>query len=148
MSGPDAILDTNVFVSARNPQEEGYAPCRALLDAIDNARIRAVVSTITLAELRAGYSPEEVPTVWRPLSAHLLSSPNYDVESVDADIAEAAGTLRHSARLALPDAIIVATGQVRGANCLVTQDVNLLKARVNFPVKAPGEFLRFVSSRL
>jgi predicted nucleic acid-binding protein len=146
VSGPDAILDTNVFVSARNPQEEGYAQCRAILDAIDNARIRAIVSTITLAELRAGYSPEEVPTVWRPLSAHLLSSPNYHVHPVDADIAEAAGRLRQASRLALPDAIVVATGMVRGADCLVTQDQVLLKASINFPIKSPGMFLRSVPS--
>ena len=145
MSGPDAIVDTNIFVSARNPREDGHAACRALLEAIDSDKVQAIVSTVTLAELRAGFSPEEVPTVWRPLSAHLHSSPNYVVEAVDSDIAEAAGALRHSSRLTLPHALIVATGQVRRAKCVVTQDLELRKARIGLPIKKPSEFLLGIS---
>jgi predicted nucleic acid-binding protein len=147
VSGPDAIVDTNIFVSARNPREAGHAACRAILEAIDSDRIQAIVSTVTLAELRAGFSPEMVPTVWRPLSAHLHSSPNYVVEAVDSDIAEAAGELRQSKPLTIPDAIIVATGQVRRAKCLVTQDLRLRRAGVGLPMKGPIEFLLGISGR-
>ncbi|MCI4344643.1 MAG: PIN domain-containing protein [Thermoplasmata archaeon] len=141
------IVDTNVFVSARNPGEGGYAACRALLDAIDGHRIRAMVSTVTFAELRAGFSAEQVRTVWKPLSAHLLSSPDFRVEPVDADVAEAAGELRQSGRLALPDALIVATGRLRGAQCLVTQDLELRKVKFGLSIKGPTELLRSVSNR-
>ncbi|MCI4330355.1 MAG: PIN domain-containing protein [Thermoplasmata archaeon] len=147
MSGPDAIVDTNVFVSARNPREAGYDACRALLDAIDGHRVRAMVSTVTLAELRAGFAAEEVPTVWNPLLAHLLSSPDFRVEPVDADVAEAAGELRQSGRLALPDALIVATGRLRRAQCLVTQDLELRKVKIGISIKEPTEFLRSMSDR-
>jgi predicted nucleic acid-binding protein len=145
VSGPDAIVDTNIFVSARNPREAGHAACRAILEAIDSDQVQVIVSTITLAELRAGFSPEEVPAVWQPLSAHLHSSPNYVVEAVDSDIAEAAGELRRSCRLTLPDALIVATGQVRRAKCLVTQDLQIGRAGIGLPIKEPIEFVRGIS---
>ena len=139
MNGPSVIVDTNVFVSARNRRERGFAACRRLLDGIDHGDFRALVSTVTIAEIRAGLVPEEIPLVWRAMLTHLLTSPNYHVESVDADIAEAAGELRASSRLALPDALIVATGQLRGASFLVTQDRELARRQPNLLIKAPED---------
>jgi hypothetical protein len=49
VGGPDAIVDTNIFVFARNPREEGQAAWRAIPDAIDRDEVRAIVSTVTLA---------------------------------------------------------------------------------------------------
>ncbi len=64
MSGPTVIVDTNIFVSARNPNESGYDACRHLLDRIDAERVRALVSTVTVAEVRASLDPAEVRAVW------------------------------------------------------------------------------------
>ncbi|MCI4352685.1 MAG: PIN domain-containing protein [Thermoplasmata archaeon] len=137
MSGLDAIVDTNVFVSARNPQERGFAACRKLLDRLDRGEFRAVISTVTIAELRAGFVPEEVPTVWRPMLTHLLTSANYRVEPVGPEIAERAGELRASSRLTLPDSIIVATGQLVGVPILVSQDKELGRQQHVLPVRSP-----------
>jgi predicted nucleic acid-binding protein len=138
VSGINAIVDTNIFIAARNPHERGYSACRRLLDQIDQGRLNAIVSSITIAEIRAGMTPEEVPTAWRAMLTHLLTSPNYRVEPVDADIAEAAGELRSSNPLTLPDAVIVATGQLRGASFIVTQDQKLGSRQDRLPVKLPG----------
>jgi predicted nucleic acid-binding protein len=139
VSGPDVIVDTNVFVSARNRHERGFASCRSVLDRIDRGGLRAIVSTVTIAEIRAGLSSEEIPTVWRAMLTHLVTSPNYRVEPVDADIAEVAGELRASLDLTLPDALIIATGRLRGASLLVTQDRQLRRSRTNLPTKGPEE---------
>jgi len=139
VSGLDVIVDTNVFVSARNRHERGNPACRKLLDRIDQGEFRAMVATITIAELRAGISPEEVRTVWKVMLSHLLTSSSYQVESVDADIAEAAEELRATSRLTPPDATVVATGQLRGASLLLTRDKELALRQSVLPVKSPDD---------
>ncbi|MGA7861539.1 MAG: PIN domain-containing protein [Thermoplasmata archaeon] len=139
MSGSAVLVDTNVFVSARNRQERGCSACRELLDRIDNGELQAIVSTVTIAELRVGVRPQDVPTFWRAILTHLLTSANFRVEPVGVDIAEAAGELRATFRLTLPDALIVATGRLAGASCLVTQDTALATQQRVLPVRAPSD---------
>ena len=139
MSGLDAIVDTNVFVSARNPSERGFGASRRLLDRIDRGEFRAALSTVAIAELRAGFSPEELPTVWKPMLRHFLTSANYHVESVGPEIAEEAGTLRASTRMTLPDCLIIATGHVLGVAVLVTHDKELVRSQRLLDVKTPHE---------
>ncbi len=137
MSGIPVVVDTNIFVSARNRPEAGWAACRALLERVDEGELRAIVSALTLAELRAGFREREVPTVWRPLLSHLLTSPNYRVEPVTPSIAERAGVLRARSRLGLADAIIVATGLEAGAAELVTQDLGIGQKENELPTRPP-----------
>lgn len=139
MSGPDVLVDTNIFVSARNRRERGFGSCRKSLDPIDRGAFREVVSVVTIAEIRAGLVPEEIPTTWRAMLTHLLTSPNYRVEAVNAEIAEAAGELRASSHLALPDALIVATAQLRGASMIVTQDRELARSQKGLAIKSPEQ---------
>ncbi len=139
MSGRDVIVDTNVFVSARNRQERGHQACRRLLDRIDGGALCATVSTVTIAELRAGILMEEVPTVWRAMLSHFLTSDNYRVEPVNADIAQAAGAIRAASRISLPDALIVATGHLRGVDFLVTQDREMSRRQTVLSVKSPQD---------
>jgi predicted nucleic acid-binding protein len=141
VSGPDVVVDTNVFVSARNRHERGYPACRKLIDRIDAGEFRAIISAITIAELRAGFSPEEVRTVWRAVLSHFLTSSNYRVEPVAVDIADSAGELRAASHLTLPDAIVVATGQLRGASLLFTQDSELARRQSVLAVKSPDELV-------
>jgi predicted nucleic acid-binding protein len=94
VTGPTAVIDTNIFLSAKNPAEPGYTACRKLLDRVDRGDILALVSTVTVAEIRAGLSPEDAAANWRALLTHLLTSPNYRVEPMDVDVAEAASSLR------------------------------------------------------
>lgn len=138
MTGNVVVVDTNVFVTARNPREKGYAECRTFLDRVDRGDFTAVVSAITLAELRAGFDPAETIIAWRSMFAHFSSSKNYRIEPVDSSIAEIAGMLRASQRLSLPDAIIAATGVSVGAGAVVTRDEELLSARLPIRVRPPG----------
>ncbi len=137
MTGIALVVDTNIFVSARNRHEAGSLACRAFLKKVDNGGFRAIVSTLTVAELRAGFSDPELPTVWRPLLSHLVTSPNYQVAPVTYSIAERAGELRARRRLALADATIVATGLELGANELVTQDFGIGQKQQELRVRPP-----------
>lgn len=137
MTGDIVVIDTNVFVTARNPRERGYADCRAFLDRVDGGDLTAVVSAITLAELRAGFDPAETIIAWRSMLAHFRSSKNYRIVPVDSDIAETAGMLRASQRLSLPDAIIAATGIRVGAGAVITRDKELLSSRLPILVRPP-----------
>jgi predicted nucleic acid-binding protein len=139
VSGPIAVLDTNIFVSARNRTEAGHSVCRRVLDRVDDGAMRAVVSTITIAEIRAGLGPAEARAIWQAFVSHLLTSPNYEVLALDTSTAELAGELRQQSDLTLPDALIVATGKQRGADFVVTQDRNLARLQSVLEVRTPNE---------
>lgn len=138
MTGNVVVVDTNVFVTARNPREKGYAECRSFLDRVDRGDLPAVASPITLAELWAGSDPAETVIDWRSMLAHFSSGKNYRIEPVDSSIAAIAGTLRASQRLSLPDAIIAATGVSVGAGAVITRDGELLSARIPIRARPPG----------
>ena len=133
------VVDTDIFVSARNRHEAGDEACRRLLDRIDEGALRALVSTITIAEVRAGLKPAESRNVGQAFVSHLLTSPNHRVEPVDVAIAEWAGDILESSRIALPDALIVATGRRRDAECVISQDERLARSRTMVRIRSPEE---------
>lgn len=137
MSGPRVLVDTNVFLSARNPGEEGHTDSSSLLDRIDAGKLRAIVSVISIAEIRAGLLEHEVQSVWQAFSSHLVSSENYEVASVDLSVAELAGEIRREARLNLPDALIVATAKQRNAALIASWDRDLMRAQNLVSVRDP-----------
>ena len=110
MSGRRGLVDTNVFVSARNASEAEHSRSRKALDLIDAGHLTGVVSTISIAEVRAGLAPGEARAFWQAFTSHLVSSKNYELAPVDLSVAELAGELRVGSKLNLPDALIVATG--------------------------------------
>jgi predicted nucleic acid-binding protein len=57
----------------------------------------------------------------------------------DEAIALAARELRESTRLALPDAVILATAKLRGADFVATRDLELLRTKSPPPSKRPDE---------
>lgn len=139
MSGARVLVDTNVFLAARAPREPGHDASRHLLDAVDDGRLEAMVSVVTLAELRAGFRGTQVPALWTPFLSHLRASPSYSIEPVDEAIAITAGELREFTHLTLPDALIVATARLRAADFLVTRDQDLLRAKSTVPSRTPED---------
>jgi len=91
VSGPRVVIDTNVFLAARSPREAGHEASHRLLDAMDDGRLEAVASVVTLAELRAGFPVAHLPAFWTPFLSHLRASPSYSIQPVDEAIAIAAG---------------------------------------------------------
>jgi predicted nucleic acid-binding protein len=123
-----AVVDTNIFLNVKNMEEPYYEPSRRVLDLVDEGRIKAIVSVVSIAELCAGYYSAGDERGKRELLTHLLSSEGYAIVDIDVKLADAAGRIRAETGLRLPDAIIVASGRHGGAAYIVTHDEEFVKA--------------------
>jgi predicted nucleic acid-binding protein len=139
VSAVKVVIDTNVFLAARDASEPGHSAARRLLDAVDGDRIRGLVSVISLAEIRAGFTVAQVPALWTPFLSHLRASPAYSIEPVDEGIALVAGEIRSASGLTLPDAMILGTAVRREADCVATDDRELLRAKTGVVTKRPSD---------
>jgi predicted nucleic acid-binding protein len=139
VSAAKVVIDTNVFLAARDAGEPGHSASRRLLDAVDGGRIQGIVSVVTLAELRAGFTLAQIPALWTPFLSHLRASPAYNIAPVDEAIAVLAGELRNAHGVTLPDALILATAVRREADWLATEDRELLRAKTAVVAKRPAD---------
>jgi predicted nucleic acid-binding protein len=141
VSSVSIVVDTNVFVAARNRAEANFEACRRLLAAIDEGKFRALISVVSLAELRAGFSIDEIPALWTPFLSHLTASPNSSVEPVDREIALTAGAIRHEVGLTLPDALILATAHHRNAKGVATDDREMSRGKAYAEALSPRDLV-------
>jgi len=51
----DFVIDTNVFLNVKNREEPFYASSKTVLDSVDDGKNKALLSTVVLAEICAGY---------------------------------------------------------------------------------------------
>ena len=126
--GITAVLDTNIFLNVKNREETYFESSRRVLDAVDDGKLHAVVSVISIAELCSGYYLARDERGKQELIMHLLSSKGYIITDLDLRLADTAGRIRAETGLRLPDAIIVASGLARGASYVVTHDEEFKKA--------------------
>ncbi len=135
------VLDTNVFLNVINREEPMFISSSRMLDLVDEGRVNAVVSTVTLAELCTGYYVVGDEKGWKALLLHLLSSEHYRVVNVDVDVADRAGRVRAETGLRMPDSIIVATGLVSGAGYVVTHDEEFNRSSSHIQPIASKDFI-------
>jgi len=121
------IIDTNVFISIINDEADSSAS-RELLDKVDSGELKAIVSTITLAELAEGYYQVDDEKGWMQTLQHIISSYNYTLIELDYKVADKAGRIRVETGLSLPDSIIVASGLIGRAEYIVTYDKETIRA--------------------
>jgi len=139
-----AVLDTNIFLIVKNKEEPHYEFSKQVLDAVDNGRIQAVVSVVSVAEICVGYYLAGDEKGKQELIAHLASSKTFSVMEVDLGLADAAAKIRVETGLRLPDAIIVATGLAKGATYVVTHDEEFSKANRYLEVVTSQEMIRIL----
>jgi predicted nucleic acid-binding protein len=111
-------LDTSVVIALLNPLDAHHASARAaLLDhADDDLRMPAHVLAESLVHpARAGREREAIA---------LIGALEIAVDPVDEQVAVAAARLRarHAAALRMPDALVLAYGDVRKAATILTAD--------------------------
>jgi len=129
------LLDTNVFIAVKNVEAD-HQHCERILDAVDDKKIEAVLSTITFAEVLTGfYQNKEVSE-----AEHFIAQAkqSYQILPVDLEVAERAARLRSERNMKLPDAIIIATAEIANAECLVSKDNTLKKTAID--LLTPEEF--------
>ncbi len=138
----DFVIDTNVFLNVKNREEPYYASSRNLLDSIDDGHNKALISTIVLAEICAGYYLTREIREKEEFLLHILSSQNYRVVDVSVRIADEPALIRSETGLKLPDAIVVATGTIGKAQYVVTNDIDSFKKASKFiKVLTPEKFI-------
>lgn len=115
------VLDANVLIY----QLEGMLPyaelTSSLMAASVGGSIRLVISALTVAEILAGPYRHEDPSRVAVVQDFLQSLPNATIQPIDLAIADRAAWLRNHG-LRMPDAIVMATAFVVGADALVTND--------------------------
>lgn len=114
-------FDSNIIIDAL----AGFAPARAEIERATDFGARAWISRVVWIEVMSRGDGEGL---WR--TETLLSG--FGVDEVDAEVGRRAAALRRERpRLKSPDAIILATAQLRG-RILVTRNTK------DFPVEMPG----------
>ena len=121
-------LDTVAFIYFIQEHSRFLPLLRPLFTAVDDGRLRAVTSSITLLEVlvapyRAGDSG-----LARNYELLLTSSRGIDLVAIDQVQLRAAAALRARSRLKTPDALQVAAALSRGCTAFVTNDANLRSA--------------------
>jgi predicted nucleic acid-binding protein len=136
-----AVIDTNVILNAKNSKEALSTYSVQVIDAIEEGAIRGIISTISIAELCAGYYSQGDIKGKDELIAHLVSSKHFLTVGFDLKLADEAAKVRAETGLRLPDSIIVATGLVNDAKYIITNDKELKKAKSHLDVVSPKEML-------
>lgn len=144
--GLNVIIDTNIFIEVKN-KEPAYEFSKRVLDWIDEGRLKSVVSTVVIAEMCAGYHAAGELKEKDDFLTHLLTSTNCEIVDVSAGVADEAGRIRAVTGLRLPDALILASGLKRGAECLITNDASLKKADKRIKVLTPKEFVEYLEGQ-
>ena len=119
-------LDTTVLIYALEPPSPFNAAAQAVLAAVDQGLLNAVVSTLLIAELLVRpYRAGEEKLVAGYLR-YFETSTHLDVIAPGVSICRLAAQLRASTTaLKLPDAIHIATALESNASAFVTNDASL-----------------------
>ena len=131
-------LDTNVFVSVKNKDDE-HEYCEKIINFIEDKHIDGVLSTIVLIEVLVGfYQNSENEEADRFSSSAVL---NFDVIPVNFEIAQKTAQLRAQHNIRLPDAIISASTIISKAEFFITNDKSLLK-KLDLKKITPKDFVK------
>lgn len=122
MSGPTVVLDTCIFVGAKNPDEAEHESCSQLLELAHAGRFRPLVSAISVAEVCTGYRIEKDDRGRQVFLDYVRSAGVFELRPVEIAVADAASRVRSDTGLRLPDAIVVATGVLEPADFVATHD--------------------------
>ena len=133
-------LDTNVFVGVVN-KESASQDSQKILDEIDSGSLNCVLSTLVIAEMCAGYHAEGQTKEKDDFLAHVESSHNYEIVELSVGLADQAGRVKAETGLKLPDAIVVSSALKGVAECLISNDESLKKAKKFIRVLTSREFV-------
>jgi predicted nucleic acid-binding protein len=142
----DFVIDTNIFLNVKNREDRYYEDSKTLLDSVDDGKHIALISTVVLAEICAGYYLAGEIKEKEEFLLHVLSSQNYRVVDVSVRIADEAALLRSKTSLKLPYAIVAATATTTKTNYVVTNDLDSFKKAAKYvKIATPLKFLEEIT---
>lgn len=123
-TGDRVYIDANLFIYAVEGYRKYSALCDAIFRSIEEMKIHAVTSELTLAEVLV--HPQRNNDVWAIAKYEDLIQSRYDlrVTPITRDILRTASKCRATMGLKLPDAIHAATAQLVGSEFIFTADQN------------------------
>ena len=119
---PLVAVDTMVFVYLLEDHPRYASAAEAALSAIEQGKTAGVISAITLTELLTAPAQVGDTAAMLDYEIYLLHFPNVEVYPVDVAVAREAALVRAKSGLPTPDAIILATARVAGADAVLTND--------------------------
>jgi len=120
-------LDTMVFIYQFEAHPEYGEVTNDVFDKIERGRIKAVTSTITVAEILTKPMKDGNEEAVRDYKYVLQNFPNLEIVPITFEIAEQAASLRAKYDLRVPDAIQLAICLTNNAQAFVTNDARLQK---------------------
>lgn len=117
-------LDTNIFIAVKN-KESNFEYSKQILDRIEDKTLNAVISTVVFMEVLVGFYQNNEKDEANSFSNKILL--NYDLLTVDPEIAIEAAKIRAKFGIKLPDAIIAASTLLSECDYFITNDKPLLK---------------------
>lgn len=128
-AGDRVYIDANVFIYAVEGFKKYAKLCPEILQSIEDMKIQAVTSELTLAEVLVKPLQQEKPDVVAIYEDLIQSQFRLDVVPISRDILVTAAKHRAITSCRLPDAIHIATAIVKNSAILLTADKSM---------KAPG----------
>lgn len=122
-------LDSNILIYHLEDLAPFSELTEIMLTSMGHGRIMAVVSTISITELLTRpYIERDLKKV-NMFRNFILALPHSEIIAPDVGIAQQAAYLRGNFGLRTPDALLLATSQVRGAGAFITNDARYKKVQ-------------------
>lgn len=121
-------LDTNIFISIHN-NEPDSSSCVTILETVEKNGWKCWISVITISEMLVGYYNQR--SFSEAEQFVLLMQKNYNVQSINLQVAQLGAKLRSEFRLKLPDALILASGMVNNVEVIISNDIQMHQ---DFPI--------------
>jgi predicted nucleic acid-binding protein len=119
--GAAVLVDTNPIIYVLEGSRLA-ARFRSLFAAIDEGRIRAVVTPITVAEIVTGPLKAGKEALAERYRHALTQRSGWDVRDIDVEVAVLAARIRLRHKLKLPDALQLSAALSAGCHALITHD--------------------------
>lgn len=130
------FLDTNIFLSILNEEENWQLAEKLLLDVYNGKHI-CYTSVICISEILSGFYAEDESEKGEMFLTDLKAVNNLTITDVDLTVAKDAAKIRAKYKIKLPDAMIASSCMFHKCK-LITQDENLKKVK-EIDVKSIGE---------
>lgn len=117
------LLDSSALIAYHSPHERTHMLAEHLMGRIERESdpVRASISVVSVTELLV--RPIRTGQVqFTFMHTFLTGYPNLTVLPMDMIVAVQAATLRASMGLALPDAVVIASGLLAGCDAIVSND--------------------------
>jgi predicted nucleic acid-binding protein len=117
-------VDANVLIYLLEGDERRGPAAKALMKAVENGRVAAVLSAVGLAEVLAGPARDDQAHVER-YNDEIRSIAGLKIVPFEAEVSSDAAVIRGVRRIGLADAIHLASARAAGATAFVTNDRTL-----------------------